>query len=235
MSSDAVPGAALERGDVGLAVAVQLLELGERVRVRLPAVEGRDLVAAGERGLDQGVRRRTSARRAAAASRHVPDVAGLGGERGADEAVALGLGEEPGRSAGGGVSSTSRRTSMSTKAKRPCSWRRVTVPLAVAGRRDLDRLLAARGDRQARQRAVDEARRARDARAPTPAGCRSSTPVRSRGPLRRRRPRTRTPSVSAQPCGATYRVRPVRKLRSGRDEAPAPERVRVLHTPLRRP
>ena len=33
----------------------------------------------------------------------------------------------------------------------------------------------------------------------------------------------------------TYRVRPVRQLRSGRDEAPAPERVRVLHPPLRRP
>ena len=42
-------------GEPAVAVAVQLLDLREEVGVRLAAVEGRDLVAAGERGLDQGV------------------------------------------------------------------------------------------------------------------------------------------------------------------------------------
>jgi hypothetical protein len=48
-----VPGAAFERRQVSVAVAVELLDLRKEVRVRLPAVEERDLVPAGERVLGE--------------------------------------------------------------------------------------------------------------------------------------------------------------------------------------
>ena len=42
---DGVEGAAFERAEVVVAVAAQLLDLGEELGPRLPAVEQRDLVA----------------------------------------------------------------------------------------------------------------------------------------------------------------------------------------------
>ena len=48
---DGVPAATREQGEVSLAVALQLLDLREELGVRLPAVEERQLVPAGERGL----------------------------------------------------------------------------------------------------------------------------------------------------------------------------------------
>src|SRR5205807_6968242 len=50
---DAVPRAALERLEVAVAVAAEVLGLGEEVRVRLPAREERDVVARREGGVDR--------------------------------------------------------------------------------------------------------------------------------------------------------------------------------------
>jgi hypothetical protein len=49
---DRVERAAAKRAEVAVAIAAQLLDLGEEVRVRQAAVEQRDVVAARERALD---------------------------------------------------------------------------------------------------------------------------------------------------------------------------------------
>jgi hypothetical protein len=51
---DRVPLAPFEGGQVAVAVAAQLLGLGEELRVRLAAVEERDLVPLRKRGLGDG-------------------------------------------------------------------------------------------------------------------------------------------------------------------------------------
>ena len=51
---DRVPFAILERRQVAVAVAAKLLDLRKELGVRLAAVEERQLVAAGERGLGDG-------------------------------------------------------------------------------------------------------------------------------------------------------------------------------------
>jgi hypothetical protein len=47
-----VPVAVAQGIEVAVAIAVKLLDLGEELRVRLPAREGRDLVPARERAVD---------------------------------------------------------------------------------------------------------------------------------------------------------------------------------------
>jgi hypothetical protein len=49
-----VPVPSLERRKVAVPVAAELLDCGEELRVRLPAIEHRHLVAAGQRLLDDG-------------------------------------------------------------------------------------------------------------------------------------------------------------------------------------
>jgi hypothetical protein len=50
---DGVPGSALEDREPAVPIAVQLLDLGEALGMRLATVERRDLVPAGQRRLDQ--------------------------------------------------------------------------------------------------------------------------------------------------------------------------------------
>src|SRR4029077_4606101 len=49
---DAVPGSARERTEVAVAIAGEVLDLREELRVRLPAREDRDVVPGGEGGVD---------------------------------------------------------------------------------------------------------------------------------------------------------------------------------------